>query len=252
MTEHSPSVVMADELPRENLFRGVYPGVGVRDIADGGPVLTGHFAPFNEWARIDSHYEGTFLEQIAPGAFAESFARTTPKVTFNHGGDPELGDKLLGGPVSVREDEIGAAYDVPLFASVPPLLLDGLRAGQYGASFRFNVESDEVVRKPDPSAHNPEGLPERTITAANVMEFGPVTFPAYAGATAGIRSLTDQFRPRDTAEVIADMAREHPKELAAVIQKALKGSEAERADPKPPVQARFRSREEFIAWISQS
>jgi hypothetical protein len=28
------------------------------------------------------------------------------------------------------------------------------------------------------------------------MEFGPVTFPAYAGATAGVRSLTDDFLMR--------------------------------------------------------
>jgi hypothetical protein len=26
-------------------------------------------------------------------------------------------------------------------------------------------------------------------------EFGPVTFPAYPGATAGMRSLTDRFTP---------------------------------------------------------
>ena len=25
------------------------------------------------------------------------------------------------------------------------------------------------------------------------MEFGPVTFPAYEGATAGVRSMTDEF-----------------------------------------------------------
>jgi hypothetical protein len=36
-------------------------------------------------------------------------------------------------------------------------------------------------------------LPERTITRAKVMEFGPVTFPANPDATAGMRSMTDHY-----------------------------------------------------------
>jgi len=31
------------------------------------------------------------------------------------------------------------------------------------------------------------------------MEFGPVTFPAYSRATAGVRSLTDWYRSGDPA-----------------------------------------------------
>jgi hypothetical protein len=48
------------------------------------------------------------------------------------------------------------------------------------------------------------------------------------------------------------MAREHPQELAQVIQKALKGSEPEPPKPKAPVQPRFRSREEYLQWLSKS
>jgi len=43
------------------------------------------------------------------------------------------------------------------------------------------------------STWNPDALPERTIRSAQVFEFGPVTFPAYVGATAGIRSPTDWY-----------------------------------------------------------
>ncbi len=66
----------------------------------------------------------------------------------------------------------------------------GLRAGVYGASFRFQTLREDIDQRPGTSAYNPEGLPQRTIQEARVMEFGPVTFPAYAGATAGVRSLT--------------------------------------------------------------
>lgn len=236
-----------------DLYRAIYPGAEVREDGLGAPRMVGHFARFNEWTEIDSLAEGQFMERIAPGAFADSFTRITPKALFQHGRDPEIGDKVLGSPVTVREDEQGAAYEVPLFPSVPQLLLDGLRAGAYGASFRFHVNAEDAVRKPGRSDHNPDGLPERTILSADVAEFGPVTFPAYAGATAGIRSLTDQFRPRDLDREIAQMAVERPDSLAKVIQRALKpypATEEKPREEKPPATQRFRTREEYLEWMS--
>jgi hypothetical protein len=114
-------------------------------------------------------------------------------VLFQHGQDPEVGDKPIAAINDVREDDEGAVYEASLFDGLPPLIMDGLRAGQYGASFRFSVMREEWNDEPGASDHNPHGLPERTVKEARVAEFGPVTFPAYAGATAGVRSLTDDF-----------------------------------------------------------
>jgi hypothetical protein len=36
-------------------------------------------------------------------------------------------------------------------------------------------------------------MPERTIREVQLFEFGPVVFPAYPAATAGMRSLTDHY-----------------------------------------------------------
>jgi len=58
-------------------------------------------------------------------------------------------------------------------------------------SLRFKVVREDLNEKPGTSTYNPDGLPERTIREAKVMEFGPATFPACEGATAGVRSLTD-------------------------------------------------------------
>jgi hypothetical protein len=69
-------------------------------------------------------------------------------------------------------------------------LIPGLRAGVYGSSFRFKIVRENLDNTAPASSYNPKALPERTITEATVMEFGPVTFPAYEGATAGVRSLT--------------------------------------------------------------
>jgi hypothetical protein len=240
------------ELPRNDLYLGFRAGVEVRETSEGPPTLFGHFTKFNEPTVIDS-WEGRFVEEIAPGAFTESFERMVPKVTLNHGHDPQLGDQVLGVPSVMREDVQGPYYEVPLFDGVPTLVMSGLRAGAYGASFRFHVDEEEVDRDPGESEANPEGLPARTITKASVSEFGPVTFPAYEGATAQLRSLTDVFRPVDFDQELAQMAREHPTDLAVMIERALKPAPAPKApEPTEPAPSRFRTREDFLTWMSTS
>ena len=177
------------------VIRAIRPGVELRAASDGGmPTLHGHFAVFNRLTEIDSWFEGHFMERIAPGAFKKTFREQTPKVLFQHGQDPQIGDKPLGPVESLTEDKVGAAYAVRLLdTAYNRELIPGLEEGLYGASFRFKVMREETVDEPESSDENPNGLPERTIKEAQVMEFGPVTFPAYADATAGVRSLTDRF-----------------------------------------------------------
>jgi HK97 family phage prohead protease len=184
--------------PRDGLVRASRPGLEFRLAEDDGmPTLYGHFAVFNEWTEIHSIFEGDFLERIAPGAFKKTFReqRDEMRVLYQHGYDFKFGDDPLG-PIDVlREDDEGGYYEVPLLDT--PLirgeLVPRLEANLLGASFRFRVMREEFDEEPDASEDNPKGMPERTIKEAQVFEFGPVTFPAYEGATAGVRSLTDQF-----------------------------------------------------------
>jgi len=202
--------------PRENLIRAVMPGVELRaaDDDDEGKVLFGHFSRFNEWTEIDSMWEGHFMERFAPGAFRKTFqeSRDRMRLLFQHGMDPDVGDKPIGTIDQLREDDEGGYYEARLFDGLPPLVLDGLRAGQYGASMRFSVMRDREDKRPERSEHNPDGLAERTIIEAKVREFGPVTFPAYEGATAGVRSLTDDF--------IRSCFRENPERLREMFASA--------------------------------
>ena len=144
------------------------------------------------------------MENTASGFTAQTIAedRDGMRVLFDHGFD-SIGNKVLGPIQDLREDGTGPYYEVPLFdTSYNRDLLPGLKAGVYGASFRMRVLDDSWNDEPDPSDYNPKALPERTITRAKVMEFGPVTFPANPEATASVRSVTDQFyerlRQRDT------------------------------------------------------
>jgi capsid assembly protease len=182
--------------PRDNLVRALPGNLELRAANGKPPTLFGHFGVFNEWAEIESAYEGHFMERVAPGAFAKTIRenRDRMKCLFHHGRDPQIGDKPLGTIASVGEDSVGAAYEVELFdTSYNRDLLPGLQAGVYGSSYRFRVVRDEFVVRPKRSAENPDGLPERTIVEAQVPEFGPTPWPAYLGATAGARSLTDEL-----------------------------------------------------------
>jgi phage head maturation protease len=183
--------------PRDDLVRALPPReLEIReDATDTVPVMKGYFARFNEWTEIDSIFEGNFMERIASSAFTKTIADngSQMRVLLDHGQDPQLGNKPLGIPDVLEVRSKGPYYEVPLFKGVPDLVVSGLRAGAYGASFRFSVQRENFNRDAKPSEYNPKGLPERTLQEVAVREFGPVTFPAYAGASASVRSMTDEF-----------------------------------------------------------
>jgi HK97 family phage prohead protease len=185
--------------PMDNIVRARY-DTGTAELrADSdasGRTLHGHFAVFDRFTEIDSWYEGRFLERVKKGAFKRTFRENGNKirVLYDHGHDPSIGNKPLGAPNVLREDGDGAYYESELFeASYVDDLIPALRAGQLGASFRFRVVGEQWNEPKKPSDANPNQLPERTITDVDLYEFGPVTFPAYGDATAGVRSGSDQF-----------------------------------------------------------
>lgn len=209
--------------PRDNLIRAAFPGVEVRaaETPGGMPTLVGHLAVFNQWTKIDSSIEGRFMERMSPGSFARTISsnRANIKPTFQHGKDPQLGDKPLGPITVLEEDGEGVRYEVPLLdTAYNRELVPGLEAGLYGSSFRFQVVKEDVNSKPGRSAYNPDGLPERTVKEVKLMEFGPVTYPAYPGATAGVRSMTDEY--------VLDRFTRDPERLADLIEHLRDGTPA--------------------------
>jgi HK97 family phage prohead protease len=203
--------------PRDNLVRALPRVVELKadeEDPDAMPILEGRLV-YDEWAKIDSVWEGRFLERIARGAFTKSFTenRDRLRILFQHGMDQSIGDKPLAPIEELGEDEQGGYYRGRMLdTSYNRDLIPGLKAGLYGSSFRFSVVKEDLERSPKASIFNPDRLPERTVQEAQVLEFGPVTFPAYSGSTAAVRSMTD--------ELITSALVRSPERLRALLESA--------------------------------
>lgn len=225
MAKHQP--------PKDGLVRGALPGLEVRAAEDKGkmPTLHGYFIRFGEPTEIDSLFEGRFIERIAPGAAKKTLKenRDSIKILFDHGHDPSIGSKPLAKP-DLEEDDQGVRYEGELFdTSYNRDLVPALESGQLGASFKFRVVKESFDEEPESSDDNPEGLPERTIEELKLYEGGPVVFPAYEGATAGVRSrsLTDRMfverakedpsKVPELVELFTDWVREDPDRVRGLL-----------------------------------
>jgi phage head maturation protease len=151
-------------------------------------------ATFNDPYKIDNDIEGRFVEIVAPGSFLRTFAedRDQMRVQLEHGFDFSLGGKPIAVPTVLREDEIGPYYEAELLDGVPELVTDGIRKGQYGASFRFRVMRESWEDEPTRTDWNPDALPVRTIREVQVREFGPVVWGANPAATSGLRAIAER------------------------------------------------------------
>ena len=165
-----------------------------REEEGSAPVLEGRMMPYNEWTEVKSRVEGHFLERFAPRSLAKTMSERVDRirVLFEHGLDV-LGGQTIAAIDEMRDEEDGAHYRASLLEGVPELLIAGLRRGLYGTSVRYGPVKWDRVRFPKRSDYNPEGIEERTVREAFVKEFSVTTFPQYAGATARIRSLTDDI-----------------------------------------------------------
>lgn len=219
----------------DNLVRSTFEARAAA-VDDAGTRLHGHFSVFDNWYEIDSVREGRFLERVAPGAFADTLADPSRiKVLFDHGFDPQLGNKPLGTISRAEEDDHGAAYEVELIDTDynRDFIVPAAQAGLLGSSFRFSVRDEDWVRNPERSDTNPNSLPERTITRLDVHEFGPVTFPANPEATAGIRSRTDELFDRlidDPMFLARFIERTNPKVAEHILSTEAAGNVPAEAD----------------------
>jgi len=210
--------------------------------AKGNPVLTGVLLRFNEWNEIDSPLEGNFMERFTPSVFKKTFSErmNSIRAIFQHGRDPQVGDKPLGRIKDMPNDGVEQRYRVELFrASYVDDLLPALEGGQFGSSFSARDIKSETKTKVKRSDYNPGGLPEVTRMELAMREFGPVTFPAIGSATAEVhmRSITDDHLHPGVLELIQALGWTPPVVRAETLEPEEEPEPEPQADPEPEPEA---------------
>ena len=209
--------------PDSDEERGAVPGTdGVK--AEPGRSLAGFPVVFDRWTEIQS-WDGPFLERVVAGSADETLAKRSDKIQlmFNHGFDMTLEQTPIGRHTlfDARSEGVwneAALVDRGVYPKID-LLAELIRMGAvYGQSFRFSVLAEEWRDDPDPSDHNPKGIPERSITEFRWYESGPVTYPAYEATSVSLRDGVP-FAVRSASEwQLWCEARHQPATLTETVQ----------------------------------
>ena len=145
-------------------------------------TVEGYFAVYGDVYEL---WPGA-TERIAPGAFTESISGDV-RALYNHNDDLVLG-RTSAGTLELREDSHGLWGKI----SINPNDAEAMnayarieRGDISGASFGFNIESEEADYREDGTIH-------WTITSVNPLyEVSPCAFPAYAATS--IHARKDEY-----------------------------------------------------------
>jgi hypothetical protein len=198
-----------------------------RDTGDDGFTLEGYGAVFSQSTRIDS-WEGLFDEQVDRSAFEKTLSERTPVLQFDHGRDPATGTVPIGSIKEIRGDDHGLFVQARLHdnARVEPIRQAIASGSVDGMSFRFQVIRDAW----DESSE----VPMRTLKEVSLLEVGPVVFPAYAGASVGVRSILATLPEDERAALIEEIRQAILLDVtdvdAAILGTSTEESDAVRSD----------------------
>jgi uncharacterized protein len=146
------------------------------------PQIAGYAAVFNTVTNL-----GWMNERIAPGAFKNAIDQQQDcKCLFNHDPNKVLG-RTKSGTLRLKEDNTGLHYecDIDKNTSVGNDVYSHIKRGDVDqCSFGFVVKDEEITK-------DAEGIPTRTIKAADLFDVSPVTYPAYPTTSVEARSNAD-------------------------------------------------------------
>lgn len=149
----------------------------------GAARLVGYAAVFDSL----SEDLGGFRERIAAGAFARTIQAADVRAVINHDASLILG-RNTSGTLRLAEDETGLRFEVDLpdtqYARDLAVSVD--RGDISGCSFMFRSVKDAWKQEKNM-------LPERTLQDVDLMDVGPVTYPAYPETTVFVRSKVEEM-----------------------------------------------------------
>jgi uncharacterized protein len=151
-------------------------------------LISGYAAVFYRIEDTETEYrvEEDMVERILPGAF-DAFLSSDLDCTCS----PDHDDRLLlarraSGRLTINADDRGLRYSCPYDESDPDhqrIAAKIRRRDITGSSIRFVPLEERWLRD------NTTGAIVREVVAADIMQLGPVTNPAYRGTTAEARSV---------------------------------------------------------------
>ena len=140
---------------------------------------------------LETLLSGT-ITYIRDGAFTKTLKDNAPKEPggpwgeiqslFNHGRDPRYGELPIGRIVEMREDAHGLYTEVELHDGPDN---ENIKAALRSGALRSMSIAFEAVKD-----SYSDDRSTRDITEIRLFEFGPVTFPANAAATAALHSMS--------------------------------------------------------------
>ncbi|MCK9570448.1 HK97 family phage prohead protease [Candidatus Pacearchaeota archaeon] len=159
----------------------------IRSEAD--PKIKGHAAVFDKW----SEDLGGFKERIAPGAFTKTLGESDVRMLWDHNSQYVLGRKSAG-TLQLLEDSQGLYFEnIPPETSWYSDLSVSMKRGDVSQmSFGFQVVRDEWN----------QDYTKRTVHEVRLLEISVVTFPAYPGTSAKVRSLPNGTTLDRLAELV--------------------------------------------------
>lgn len=179
---------MTKQLERRNTSQRLAP-VRVETREDGSQYLVGYGAVFYSADDPGTEYWlwSDVVERIAPTAFDRAIAeRHDARGLFNHDPDNLLG-RVANDTMAIAKDAKGMRYEIKVDPQDPDhqrVLRKIERGDLSGSSFAFyptTITWKEEVKEG-------RSYDVRIIEDLELVDTGPVTFPAYESSTAGVRS----------------------------------------------------------------
>jgi len=173
--------------------------IGILTRDDGNTALWGYAAVFYRADDPGTQFQlwDDVFERIKPTAFSRAVREDDIRALFNHDANIVLGRNRVG-TLRLSVDEVGLRYEIDppdnIFAAS---VVESIRRGDvFGSSFSF---------LPETTVFREEKIGDRSVTivereSVRVLDVGPVTFPAYASTSTGLRSASEFESTRKEVE----------------------------------------------------